>query len=139
MSFLTALLPDSPRDFPARRLLRAVLRTLHILGGGVLIGAVLFGQAHEVVQHWWLLATLSGVCLFATDLHASFAILFEWRGLAIMSKVGLLLALPLLPGWEAPILMLILAIGSISSHLSRRFRHRLWRRLPRGGLDSRAG
>jgi hypothetical protein len=133
------LLPEEPRDFPGRRMTRSILRTVHILGGGVLIGAYLFQQPQDVIQPWYITATLSGVLLFLTDLHASFAVLFEWRGLSIFSKIGLLLLLPLMPGFEIAILVLILTIGSISSHLSRKFRHRLWLPLPDISQDQRHG
>ena len=133
------LLPEEPRDFPGRRMTRSILRTVHILGGGVLIGAYLFQQPQDVIQPWYITATLSGLLLFLTDLHASFAVLFEWRGLSIFSKIGLLLLLPLMPGFEIAILVLILTIGSLSSHLSRKFRHRLWLPLPDVSQDQRHG
>ncbi len=133
------LLPDNPRDFPGRRLTRSVLRTVHILGGGVLIGAYLFQQPQGVIHAWYMAAAVSGLLLFLTDLHASFAVIFEWRGLSIVSKIGLLLLLPLMPGFEVPILVLILTIGSLSSHLSRKFRHRLWIKLPNIAQDERHG
>ena len=139
MSLREALLPVEPRDFPGRRVSRSILRTLHILGGGVLIGAYLFHQDAATIELWYLLATVSGLLLFLTDLHASFAVLFEWRGLSIVSKIGLLLLMPLLPGLEVPILVLILVIGSLSSHLSRRFRHRLWLQWADLAQDERHG
>jgi hypothetical protein len=133
------LLPDQPRDFPGRRMTRSILRTAHILGGGVLIGAYLFQQSPDIIYAWYITATLSGLLLFLTDLHASFAVLFEWRGLSILSKISLLLLLPFLPGLEVAILVLILTIGSLSSHLSRKFRHRLWLSLPNITQDERHG
>ncbi len=131
--------PENPRDFPGRRMSRSILRTVHILGGGVLIGAYLFEQPPEVIKIWYMTATLSGLLLFLTDLHASLAILFEWRGASIMAKITLLLLLPVFPGYEIPILMTILTIGSLSSHLSRNFRHRLWWNLPGIKADERHG
>ena len=104
-----------------------------------MIGAYLFHQDAATIELWYLVATVTGLLLFLTDLHASFAVLFEWRGLSIISKIGLLLLLPLLPGLEVPILVLILVIGSLSSHLSRRFRHRLWIGLPGVIQDERHG
>jgi len=133
------MFPDDPRDFPGRRMSRSILRTVHILGGGVLIGSYLFDQPAEVIRVWYLTATLSGLLLFLTDLHASLAILFEWRGASIMAKIGLLLMLPLFPGYEIAILITILTIGSLSSHLSRKFRHRLWWAVPGMKADERHG
>ncbi len=120
------LFPEQPRDFLFRRFSRSLLRTLHILTGGVLVGAYVFSQPPELVHPWLIGAVISGLLLFATDLHASFAIVFEWRGLAIAAKITLLALLPYLPGMEIFILTVVLTIGAISSHLSRKFRHRLW-------------
>lgn len=133
------LFPENPRDFPGRRMSRSILRTIHILGGGVLIGAYLFGQPQAVIGIWFMTATLSGFLLFLTDLHASMAILFEWRGASIMAKIGLLLLLPIFPGYEIALLVTILTIGSLSSHLSRNFRHRLWWAMPGIKADERHG
>ena len=139
MSLRQTLLPDSPRDFPGRRLIRSILRTVHILGGGVLIGAYLFEQSASSIHTWYACAVISGLLLLLTDLHASCALVFEWRGLAIMSKIGLMLALPAVPGYEVYILGAILTIGSLSSHLSRQFRHRMWWTLPDVAQDTRHG
>ena len=139
MNLHALLFPAEPRDFPGRRMARSVLRALHILGGGVLIGAYLFNQGADTLAHWYLIAALSGILLFLTDLHASFAIVFEWRGLSILSKIILLLLIPLAPGYEVAILVAVLAIGSLSSHLSRRFRHRLWWEIPNMAQDQRRG
>jgi hypothetical protein len=139
MALLQQILPDTPRDFPGRRITRSILRTVHILGGGVLIGAYLFTQPESIIKVWYFTAVLSRLLLFLTDLHASFAVFFEWRGLSILTKIGLLLVMPLIPGMEVYILAFILAIGAISSHLSRNFRHRLWWILPGIVQDQRRG
>lgn len=133
------LFPENPRDFPGRRMLRSILRTVHILGGGVLIGAYLFEQTPDVIKTWFMIATWSGFLLFMTDLHASLAIFFEWRGASIIAKIGLLVLLPIFPGFEIAILIAILTIGSLSSHLSRNFRHRLWWAVPGIKADERHG
>lgn len=133
------LFPDTPRDFPGRRISRAALRTVHILGGGVLVGACLFEQGPDTVHAWLLVAALSGLLLLATDLHASCAIVFEVRGLAVLAKLALLVPVAYLPGWEVPLLVLILTIGAVSSHLSRGVRHRLWWSVPGIRNDRRRG
>lgn len=120
-------------------MVRALLRTMHILGGGVLIGAFLFGQDAGVVHQWLVVTALSGVLLLATDLHASAAILFEVRGLAVVVKLLLLSLLGVLPGYEVSLLVAILSLGAVSSHLSRDVRHRLWLRLPGVNPDQRHG
>jgi hypothetical protein len=105
----------------------------------VLIGAYLFEQPASSIHNWYAIAAVSGLLLLLTDLHASFALVFEWRGLSIISKIGLLLLLPVAPGYEIYILGAILTIGSLSSHLSRKFRHRMWWTLPDIAQDTRHG
>ncbi len=133
------LFPESPRDFPGRRLLRSMLRAVHILGGGMLIAAFHYAQSDTEIMLWVAIAGLSGLILLITDLYASFAVLLEWRGLAMMAKIGGLLLLPVADGFEIALLVGILVTGSVSSHLSRKFRHRTWLKVPRVTVDTRRG
>ncbi len=133
------LLPSTPRDFHGRRLTRSALRALHILGGGVLIGAYLFNQGPDTIHSWLLVTVVSGTLLFSADLHASMAILFEWRGMAVIIKISLLLLILLFSKIAIPLLVTSLFIGALSSHLSRKFRHRLWLKLPGVVTDKRHG
>ena len=122
----TIWFPDPPRDFPFRRALRTVLRALHILCGGLLLGAYLFQQPPETSHLWLILAIASGLLLFLTDLHASLAVLFEWRGLVVAVKFALLAMVAWYPEFAVFLLTLILVLGSFISHVSRKIRHRLW-------------
>lgn len=133
------LFPKTFRGFRGRRISRSTLRTIHILGGGVLIGSVLFDQPDKTVSIWFMVTILSGGMLLATDLHATFAILFEWRGLAVVAKIALLSLLGWTQAYEIAILVAILTIGSFSSHLSRKFRHRPWLGLEKLVVDNRHG
>lgn len=56
-----------------------------------------------------------------------------------MTKIMLLLLIPKLPAYEVYLLITILTIGSVSSHLSRKIRHRLWWVLPNTVQDQRRG
>jgi len=118
--------PDPPRDFPFRRALRTTLRALHILCGGVLLGAYLFQQPAETVHLWLALAIASGVLMFFTDLHATLAVLFEWRGVIVLVKLILLVLVAWYPDFAVLLLTLILMLGTFISHVSRKIRHRLW-------------
>lgn len=61
--------------------------------------------------------------LTSTDLHASFAVLCELRGLAVVAKLLLVLAVPFF--WDARVALLIVAlvIGAVVSHMPGRYRH----------------
>ena len=121
----STLFPNTPRDFPFSRSVRIGLRTVHIFTSGTLLGGYIFEQPLTVLEPWLLGSIISGLLLFATDLYANASILFELSGLAVILKLVLLAILPLF--WDARIslLVIILVIGSVSSHLPKRYRHRI--------------
>jgi len=119
------LFPTTPRDFPGRRPLRIALRALHTLAGGVLLGGHIFAAGRADLLPWLLLTACSGALILATDLHASFACLLEVRGLLVITKIALVLAVA--PLWPARIWLLatVIILGVAGSHASGRVRHRL--------------
>lgn len=119
------LFPAQPRNFPLRRGIRTILRALHILATGVLLGGHVFDQPPDILVVWLWGSVVSGLLLFATDLHASCAVIFELRGMAVFVKLLLLILVPFM--WESrvPLLVASLLIGAVSSHVPRTYRHRL--------------
>ncbi len=125
MNLDSVLFPSEPRSFPFRRGIRTLLRALHILTTGVLLGGHIFVQSQEALMPWLWGSILTGLILLATDLYASCAILLEARGVAVVVKIGLMMLVPVM--WEQRIFLLVsaLMIGAVSSHLPRTYRHRL--------------
>ncbi|MCH8263630.1 MAG: hypothetical protein IIA77_11430 [Proteobacteria bacterium] len=123
--FLSYLFPNKPRDLPFRRTIRISFRTLHILAAGVLLGGHIFNQPIAILEPWLWATVITGIIILLTDLHASLAVVFEVRGLAVLIKVILLLLVPVF--WEQRIALLIsiLAIGAISSHMPKQYRHKI--------------
>jgi hypothetical protein len=122
---LNVLFPHEPRDFPYRRSVRAALRALHILTAGTLVGGHIFAQPDQVLMPWLVAATATGVLLLLSDLHASLAIVFEMRGLAMFIKLFLLGLIAFWPDAAVPLLVTVVLIGAISSHLPKYYRHKL--------------
>src|SRR3990167_1073355 len=114
---MRCLFPDTPRDFPFRRTVRTALRTLHMFATGVLVGGHIFGQPKEQLFGWLVGSVASGLVLLATDLHATFAFLFQVRGLLVLLKVAL--TAMVLVFWEArvPLLIAALTLGAAGSHM----------------------
>lgn len=123
--FFSLLFPPEPRNFLLRRPLRMALRTLHIFSVGVMSGGILFQLPMEQVQPWLLAGVFSGLALFATDIHATAAVLLEVRGFAVYAKIGLMVLIGRFPACALPLLALAMLIGTFSSHMSRKYRHRL--------------
>ena len=116
-----------------------MLRTLHILATSVLLGGHIFDQPPDMLVPWLWGSVISGLLLFATDLHASCAVLFELRGMAVFIKILLLLLIPFM--WESRVQLLIasLIIGAVSSHIPRTYRHRLFFLKDKIIVDERRG
>ncbi len=119
------LFPDKQRDLPFRLAIRISFRTLHILSVGVLLGGHIFNIPVLTLEPWLWGAIITGTLILLTDLHSSFAVLIELRGVAILVKIALLLLIPFFWEQRVEILIFILIIGSVSSHLPKRYRHKL--------------
>ncbi|MCB1756085.1 MAG: hypothetical protein KDJ38_11210 [Gammaproteobacteria bacterium] len=125
---MSLLFPEEPRTFPFRRTVRTLLRTLHILAIGTLLGGHIFEQPVELLEPWLWASVISGLLLLATDMHASFEVFFQVHGLVVLLKVALLMLVPVFWEQRVWILIAVLVIGSVSSHMPGRFRH--YRLLP---------
>ena len=121
---MSLLFPEEPRSFPYRRTVRTLLRTLHILTTGTLIGGHIFVQPVEILEPWLWGAVISGLLLLATDMHASMNVFFQVHGLVVLLKTGILMLVPFFWEQRVALLILVLVIGSVSSHMPGRFRHR---------------
>lgn len=122
--WLRLFFPEQLRNFPLRRGVRIGLRTIHILMTGVLLGGHVFNQPIELLEPWLIGAVISGILLLLTDLHASVAILLEFRGLVAVVKLTMVCLVPVFWEQRVLVLMVVLAIGAISSHMSGKVRHR---------------
>jgi hypothetical protein len=120
------LFPVTPRDFPLRRSVRTMLRAIHVLTASILLGGYVFNQSVVVLEPWLWGTVISGILILVTDLHASFTVLFEVRGIAVLIKAILLMLIAVF--WEERILLLIsaLVIGVISSHMPKQYRHKVF-------------
>ena len=92
---------------------------------GVLLGGHIFQQTTSILEPWLWVAILSGLAILLTDIYSSFGVLFEIRGIVVLVKIILLSLITVF--WEQRIflLVLILFIGAISSHMPKRYRHKL--------------
>jgi len=99
------------------------LRTVHIAAMGVLLG----GHAFEVpagrllVSLWACVA--SGIALGISEVGPSLLWFHQVRGLMTICKLVLICGVPFLWDLRLPILLAVVAIGSVGSHMPGRFRY----------------
>lgn len=117
------LFPDPERSFPAERWVRIGLRTAHLASMAAYVGGSLFDvSADRLAPALWL--TVATGALFALlEMVGTLTWLFELRGIMTLMKIGLVGLISLLPAARQALLLLALAVGSVSSHMPARYRY----------------
>lgn len=116
-------LPERMRFVPGTRAISIALRTLHLAAFGVLLGGHAFDVEAEKLLPYLSLTILSGIGLITTEVYAvGLYWFFLGKGLMVLAKLGLLLAVPVF--WEQRVaLLLVVVIASVGSHMPARYRH----------------
>jgi hypothetical protein len=110
--------------WPSARYWNIALRTMHIVVTGALFGGHVFDVPRERLLPWLCATLLSGAALSVLEATPSLTTWFaEVRGLCVLGKLALLLAIPWFWPYRAGILLMILVAGCVGSHLPRRWRH----------------
>jgi hypothetical protein len=105
------------------RALNIALRTAHIGAMGILLGGYAFEVAGDRLL-WALWFTVgTGLALAALESGGRLSWLHEVRGVMNLAKVGLFLLVPVAGEARLPILLTVVVLGSLASHMPKRFRH----------------
>jgi hypothetical protein len=135
---------ESPRDpIRASARLRAwniFFRTAHIGAFGVLFGGHAFDVASARLLPWLYAVILTGGALAVIEAYPDWRWCGQGSGIMTVVKLGLLLSIPWLRNYRVPILAAVIVLGSVGSHMPRRYRHYplLFRRGP-GHADKTTG
>ena len=109
---------------PGARAWNIAARTAHIAATSVVVGGHAFGAAPDRIYPVLWLAIITGAVLIVLE---AFQVRFRWlaqgRGLTVLAKLALLLAIPF--AWPArlPILIVVIVLASVGSHMPARFRY----------------
>ncbi len=123
MPLARLIFPETPRRLPGHRAIKIVLRAVHTLCAGVLVGAYLLDAA-AADQSWWLVATvLTGCAMLALDLVESGAFLLQVRGAVLLLKITLVVGLGYYGEAAGPILAGLFAVAVVSSHAPSKVRY----------------
>ena len=133
---MAACAEESPRD-PVRasarlRAWNIFFRTAHIGVIAVLFGGHAFDVASGRLLPWLYAAILTGAVLAVIEAYPDWRWCGQASGLMTIVKVALLLLIPWLRDYCVPILGAVIVLGSVGSHMPRRYRHYLllFRRVP---------
>lgn len=101
-----------------------LLRTLHLVSFGILLGGHTFAIDADRLLPALYLTIASGVGLMALEISTIGPHwLFMGKGAAVLVKLLLLLAVLYAWDYRLPLLLLVVAIASVSSHMPGRYRH----------------
>jgi hypothetical protein len=123
MRLARLLFPDPPRPIPAHRALGIALRTAHLMCFGTLLGGHVFDVEAQRLFPFLLATIATGVALMALELVSTCAWLFTGKGVMVLAKLLLLLAIPLFWEHRVGLLLATIVIASVGSHMPARFRH----------------
>ena len=116
--------PDRARRVKGARALSVALRALHLTGVALLLGGHAYGASPDALFPWLLLAVATGAGLIVPEVLAWGLYWFALgKGMSVLAKLALLLAIPFF--WEArvPILVVALLLSAVTSHMPARLRH----------------
>jgi hypothetical protein len=90
---------------------------------GVLFGGHIFGIDAERLIPWLGLSILTGAILAVLEAYPSWRWCYEVRAVMVVTKVLLMCIVLWLWNYRIPVLVVIIVIGSVGSHMPKRFRH----------------
>ncbi len=117
-------MPERARHAPRARAVSLALRALHLAAVAFLLGGHAYGADTDALYLWLLVALATGMGLIVTEV-------FTWglywfgmaKGVGVLAKLLLLLAIPF--AWEArvPILLVVLVGAAVTAHMPARLRN----------------
>jgi hypothetical protein len=110
-------------SIPHARALNITFRTLHIVVIAILVGGHAFGASAEQLRPFLYGAIATGIGMVGVDAYPSLEFLHQGWGLFLLFKLALLCVIPFAWKYRLPILIAVIIIGSVGSHMPRKFRH----------------
>jgi hypothetical protein len=120
---LSWLFPNKKRDFTAKRYLSISLRTLHLFGIAGFAGFFLYDLPEELWRPYAILALTTGSLMLLVELYVDAIWLIQLRGLAVITKIFLLLLAINVPHLTVVLFCLIVVISGYFSHAPGKVRY----------------
>lgn len=115
--------PAKRPPIPYARAWSIAFRTVHIVAISILVGGHAFGAPADQLRPLLYGAIVSGVGMATIETYPSLQILHQGWGLLLFLKLALLCVVLIAWSYRLPILIAVMIIGSVGSHMPRKFRH----------------
>jgi hypothetical protein len=116
-------LPTNKPTIPYARVWSIAFRTLHLVAISILVGGHAFGASADQLRPLLFGAIVTGTGMATIETYPTFQFLHRGWGLFLLLKLALLCVIPFAWSYRVPILIAVVIIGSVGSHMPRRFRH----------------
>ncbi len=116
-------MPDPPSPLLNTRYWNIALRTAHLAATGILLGGHFFDVPRDDLFGPLYACVATGVALLALEAGPRLTWFHQGRGLMTMAKLALILLVPWFWSYRVPILLLVVALGSVGSHAPARLRY----------------
>lgn len=104
---------DSLPENSSRRLLKVLVRTIHLVGIAGVFGGAMSGTPNALYLY---MAMISGVVLMLMEIYPGLIWFVQLRGVAQLVKLLLLLIIHLRPALTMPCLVTVIVISGFMSH-----------------------
>jgi hypothetical protein len=115
--------PAKKSGIPYERAWKIAFRTLHIVAISFLVGGHAFGASADQLRPLLYGAIVTGVGMATLEAYTSFQFIHQGWGLLLLLKLVMLCVIPFAWSHRLPILIAVIVIGSVGSHMPRKFRH----------------
>ena len=120
---LAILSPKAGRAIPYARYWNILFRTLHLIAISLLVGGHAFGASTDHLRLLLYGAIVTGAGMLVVDAYPSFEFLHQLWGVFVLFKLAMLCVIPFAWNYRVPILIAVIVIGSVGSHVPKKFRH----------------
>nr|WP_217364187.1 hypothetical protein [Marinobacterium sp. xm-d-530] len=120
---MSRLFPKQKRDFTAKRYLSISLRTLHLFGIAGFAGFFLYDLPESLWRPYAILALTTGSLMLLVELYVDAIWFIQLRGLAVITKIFLLLLAMNAPHLTTVLFCLIVIISGYFSHAPGKVRY----------------
>ena len=115
--------PGRSRTLPHARFWKIALRTIHLLAVAVLVGGHVFNAPAGQLEWLLYVAIVTGIGMAFFEAYPTPHFIFEGWALLVFIKLVLLCVIPFAWSYRVPLVLAVVAIGSVGSHMPSRFRH----------------
>ena len=115
--------PRAARTIPYARYWNIFFRTLHLVAISILVGGHAFGASAHQLRPLLFGAIVTGAGMIVVDAYPAFQFWHQGWGLFTLFKLALLCVIPFAWSYRLPILIAVIVIGSVGSHIPKKFRH----------------